>query len=330
MMDDRRKSATETSALWSEADAIRVLGDSTDIEGVETLVPNGDDAAVIASSLPLVFCVDSLVEGQDFRRDWASFEDVGWKLGATNLSDLAAMGASPLTGFLSLGVPNDVGQEHLRQLRAGLEAVWSPFGSPHIVGGDLSKTEGPFWASLQLVGQLRDGKPMRRCRVQPGDLICVSGNLGEAAAGLYELETQGDRLPIAFKRAQLRPRPRVSLGIALSRTGCVASAIDISDGFLLDLRRLLGSEYGTDIDSSKLPVASELREAYPERWLHWALHGGEDFELIFCVARENLAAVEGLEGDEDIRVIGTVTKNSALVVDGTEVSESLGFDHFRS
>ena len=330
MMDDRRKSATETFAPWSEADAIKVLGDATDIEGVETLVPNGDDAAVIASTTPLVFCVDSIVEGQDFRRDWASFEDVGWKLGATNLSDLAAMGAAPLTGFLSLGVPSNVGQEELLQLRAGLEAVWCPFGSPHIVGGDLSKTEGPFWASLQLVGQMRDGRPMRRRNVQPGDLICVSGHLGAAAAGLHELETQGDRLPATFKQAQLRPTPRVSLGRALSRTGCVASAIDISDGFLLDLRRLLGSEYGAEIVTSKLPVALELRKAYPERWLDWALHGGEDFELIFCVARENLAAVESLEGNEDITVIGRVTRESALVVDGSEVSSPLGFDHFRS
>ena len=98
----------------------------------------------------------------------------------------------------------------------------------------------------------------------------------------------------------------------------------------MDLRRLLGREYGAEIDSSKLPVAPELRKAYPERWLDWALHGGEDFELIFCVARENLAAVESLEGNEDITVIGTVTKNSALVVDGAEVSDPLGFDHFRS
>ena len=330
MMDDRRKSATETSERWSEAEAIELLADFSGVEGVKTLVPNGDDAAIISSDKPLVFCVDSLVEGQDFRLDWASFEDIGWKLGAINLSDLAAMGAMPLTGLLSLGVPSHVQPDHLSQLRRGLEAVWHPFGAPHIAGGDLSKTEGPFWASLNLIGHMRDAVPMRRKMTKPGDFICVSGELGNAAAGLYELENGITRAQRRFRSAQLRPQPRVSLGNVLSASGLVSSAIDVSDGLLLDLQRLIGDEYGADLLSSKLPVAEELKRLYPHRWLDWALHGGEDFELIFCVAQENLAAMTGLMGNEDITVIGNVTAEPTLKVDGTEVDRPLGFDHFRS
>lgn len=330
MMDDRRKSATETYEKWSEAEAIKLLGDFSEIVGAETLVPNGDDAAVFSSNKPLVFCVDSLVEDQDFRLNWATFEDVGWKLGAINLSDLAAMGATPLTGFLSLGVPRHVNAKHLSRLRQGLEAVWRPFGLPHISGGDLSRTDGPFWASLNLVGQMRDGLPMRREMARPGDLICVSGHLGNAAAGLFELENDVTQPDSAFRDAQLRPEPRVSLGCALSKSGLVRSAIDLSDGLLLDLRRLLGDEYGADVVTSNLPVAAELKALYPDRWRDWTLFGGEDFELIFCVSQENLAAVTALMGNEDITVIGTVTKEATLLLDGFEVKGELGFDHFRS
>ena len=142
MMDDRPKSATETFERRSEADAIKILGDFGAVGGLETLVGNGDDAAVFRSSSSLVFCVDALVEGQDFRRDWATFSDIGWKLGATNLSDLAAMGARPLMGFLSLGLPDDVSEADLEALRQGLEDVWHPHGQIHIAGGDLSRTTG--------------------------------------------------------------------------------------------------------------------------------------------------------------------------------------------
>ena len=328
-MDDRRNSATETSKRWSESAAVGLLGDFHEISGVETLVGNGDDAAVFRSTHPLVFCVDSLVEGQDFRKEWASFEDVGWKLGAVNLSDLAAMGATPLTGFLSLGVPQDVSESELRALRTGLEGVWAPFGPLHIAGGDLSKTEGPFWASLNVVGQLQGVEPLRRCRAEPDDLICVSGSLGRAAAGLWELENDLEGGGASFRLAQLRPRPRVALGELLAQSGLAKAAIDVSDGLLLDLRRLVGDEYGAEVHSSQLPVEEQLRSAYPERWLNWALHGGEDFELIFCVARENLDAVMHIQGDCDITVIGKVTKEPELLVDGAKVEGPLGFDHFR-
>ena len=189
MMDDRPKSATETFEHRSEADAIKILGDFGAVGGLETLVGNGDDAAVFRSSSSLVFCVDALVEGEDFRRSWATFSDIGWKLCATNLSDLAAMGATPLMGFLTLGLPDDVSEADLQALRRGLEDVWCPHGQIHIAGGDLSRTTGPLWASLHLVGQMSAEEPMRRCSVKDGDLICVSGVLGEAAAGLHQLES---------------------------------------------------------------------------------------------------------------------------------------------
>ena len=330
MMDDRPKSATETFERRSEADAIKILGDFGAVGGLETLVGNGDDAAVFRSSSSLVFCVDALVEGQDFRRDWATFSDIGWKLGATNLSDLAAMGATPLMGFLTLGLPDDVSEADLEALRQGLEDVWHPHGQIHIAGGDLSRTTGPLWASLNLVGQMSAEEPMRRCSVKESDLICVSGVLGEAAAGLHQLES-GMRADLPdFRQAQLRPTPRVSLGTTLARSGLVKSAIDLSDGLLVDIRRLVGSEYGATLSASKLPVRDELKVAYPTDWLDWALKGGEDFELIFCVARDNLAALEALEGIEQFTVIGEVKNDKRLFVDDEEMVGPLGFDHFQS
>ena len=329
MMDDRPKSATEIFEHRSETDAVEILGDFGPVQGlrpwwVTVMMPQ------FSFHGPMVLCVDALVEGQDFRRSWASFEDIGWKLGATNLSDLAAMGATPRMGFLTLGLPNDVTKADLQALRRGLEAVWEPYGTIHIAGGDLSRTDGPLWACLNLVGQMVEAEPMRRCSAELGDLICVSGFLGEAAAGLRQLESGLHTEVSDFTSAQLRPNPRVSLGLTLARSGLIKCAMDISDGLLIDLRRLIGGEYGAALEASNLPVRDELKLAYPDQWLEWALRGGEDFELIFCVAQENLPAVKALKGIEGFTVIGEVKSDGRLLVDDEEMVGPLGFDHFQS
>ena len=133
-----------------------------------------------------------------------------------------------------------------------------------------------------------------------------------------------------FARAQLRPEPKLHLGGALARVGCVRTAIDISDGFLLDLRRLLGPNLGALIEVEKLPIAGELTARYPMRAKEWALRGGEDFELIFCVPRENLDTVMALENRTEFTVVGEVTANADIYLDDEVVIGPLGFDHLAS
>ena len=164
------------------------------------------------------FSVDALVEGRIFVAT-GPLSRISVGSSARPISDLAAMGARPLMGFLTLGLPDDACQEaDLEALRQGLEDVWHPHGQIHIAGGDLSRTTGPLWASLNLVGQMSAEEPMRRCSVKDSDLICVSGVLGEAAAGLHQLES-GMRADLPdFRQAQLRPTPRVSLGTTLARS----------------------------------------------------------------------------------------------------------------
>ena len=330
MMDDRRKCATERTSAWGEAQAISLLRDLETPAGLEVIVGNGDDAAVFTNSGASVVCVDSIVEDQDFRRSWATFEDVGWKLGAMNLSDLAAMGARPKTGLLSLGLPSSVVASDIAALKQGLSAVWKPHGQPHLIGGDISRTDGPFWASLTLIGELVADVPLRRQCARPGDVICISGHLGEAAAGLHELENGRKHADSRFAQAQLRPQPRLELGAALAGTGLVECAIDCSDGFLLDLRRLLGPQLGATIELDKLPVGVELREMYPKEADDWALRGGEDFELIFCVARESLNNIMTIKNRTEFTVVGEVSAESDIRLNGEVVQGALGFDHLAS
>ena len=295
----------------------------------------GDDAALLQKVGPAtVLSTDMMVEGVDFDLRWASFRDVGHKAAAINLSDMAAMGARPRALLLGIAAPGTTEVAHLMALVRSLNSVGQRYGAP-LVGGDLSSIEGPLTVSVTAVGQSAAKEVLRRYRGKPGDIVAVTGRLGNAAAGL-RLLCEGESSPKSLVRAQLRPLPRVELGVALAGEGWVSSCADISDGLVRDVRHVLQPGAGVRLRREAIPLARSLRTLARKKNvspLEWALGGGEDFELVLTVPKKHWAALEqvGAEHDVLITAVGEVTKSPGILLDDDDVSSRFkGFEHFRS
>jgi thiamine-monophosphate kinase len=313
----------------------------------------GDDAAILAAPARLAVTTDVLLEDHDFRRD-ADPRRLGRKALNVNLSDLAAMGATPLWAVLALGLPKKTRPEWLDALAMGVREAAGEHGVA-VVGGDLSASEKIF-VSVTVMGQAPE-KPLLRSGAEPGDALYVSGTLGAAAAGLRLLEAgyrlsaekdvldpKGRRVPAPRSpekgrliRHQIDPRPQLELGAALAAGRLASAALDVSDGLARDLYRLCrASDVGATVDASLLPVDSALPElpaVLDLDPLATALYGGEDFGLLFAVPPRKLAAVEALTGRFALRRIGTIDDGAGvrLVRDGKRVPlPDAGFDHFES
>jgi thiamine-monophosphate kinase len=311
----------------------------------------GDDAAVLAAPARLAVTTDVLLEDHDFRRD-SDPRRLGRKALNVNLSDLAAMGATPLWAVLALGLPKKTCPEWLDALAMGVREAAAEHGVA-IVGGDLSASEKIF-VSVTAMGQAPQ-KPLLRSGAEPGDALYVSGTLGAAAAGLRLLEAgyrlsaekdvldpKGRRVPAPrapekarLIRHQIDPRPQLELGIALAAGGFASAALDVSDGLARDLYRLCrASDVGATVDASLLPADSALYDlagVLDLDPLATALYGGEDFGLLFTVPKRKLAAIEALTGRFALRRIGTIDDGAGvrLVRGGKRAPlPDAGFDHF--
>lgn len=291
----------------------------------DVLVGIGDDAAVVAGTGRLVATTDALVEGQDFRKD-ADPHRLGRKAMNVNLSDLAAMGASPLWALLALGLPRRTDPAWLDAFAEGVREAAEEYGVA-VVGGDLSASS-VFFAAVTALGRAPAKGPLRRDGARPGDTLYVSGTLGSAAAGFLLLEA-GYRLTAdkAVKapgrkklvpprstevarliRHQIDPRPALELGRVLASGRVVSAAIDLSDGLSRDLHRLCrASGVSATLDLPRLPIdtgLTELRGLVSFDPLRLALFGGEDYGLLFTVPRRKRALAERLSARFPIRPIG--------------------------
>ncbi len=285
----------------------------------------GDDAAVLqpGRGLQLVATVDQLVAGRHFDRR-ATPADIGHLAVAVNLSDLAAMGATPRWLLLALTLP-EADADGLDAFLDGALDLADRFGAK-LVGGNL--TRGPLNVSVTAFGEVPAGQFARRSGAQPGDWILVSGWPGDAAAALAldcpRPHPLCDRL--------LNPTPRVEHGRKLA--GVARGLIDLSDGLLADLGHLLGETRGAEIDIDRLPISAELRDAVPDAEARTALQlsGGGDYELLAVVPDHAgiPAAIEGVP----MTAIGTVTRSPGvrcLDGDGRDVTPAVrGWDHFSS
>jgi len=290
----------------------------------------GDDGArlVVPAGHELVLSVDTLVEGGHFLPS-IDPRDLGWRALAVNLSDLAAMGATPVAYTLALTCPG-VSAPWFESFAAGLEELSRAHGI-QLVGGDM--TRGPLTLTLQVHGIVPENQALLRSGAGPGDLICVSGDLGAAAEALNWLESATDNADVAAVLARYhRPEPRVALGEQLR--GQASAAIDISDGLLSDLGHVLrASGVGAEIDADRLPLnPAMLALAGRERALELALGGGDDYELCFTWPGTP-ATLEALLGDEHrVAVIGRITADTGLkLFDRGEplTIGAAGHDHFR-
>jgi thiamine-monophosphate kinase len=253
----------------------------------------GDDCALLAprQGEEIAVTTDLSIAGRHFRLDWHQPESVGHRALARGLSDLAAMGARPVAAFLSLGLPREltvaVGRRGTRswvqRFLDGLLALAESHKTP-LAGGDLA--ESPLAvADIVLVGAVPRGRALLRSGAHDGDLLYVTGALGGAAAGLASLaelastaSLKPPRIPkkLAAKLApHLYPQPRIAQGLWLHRRGLASAALDLSDGLSTDLAHLCEeSGVAAEVDAALLPI-------HPAATLDQALHGGEDYELLF-------------------------------------------------
>lgn len=294
----------------------------------------GDDAALlrIGSGMELAVSTDMLVSGTHFFADADPYM-LGHKALAVNISDMAAMGAQPRWATLALSLPAE-DDAWLERFSAGFFALADAY-QVELVGGDT--TQGPLSLSVTILGEVPQGKALRRGGAKVGDEIWVSGKLGDAALALAHMQGKlvlNDASFAVTAAALHRPVPRVALGIALR--GIASSAIDVSDGLLADLGHILErSGVAAELQFAALPVSLHLRP-YLSRALgrQCALAGGDDYELCFTAPVARHAEVEKLATQLDfpLSCIGKIAAGSGCIVraaDGSVMKlERTGYDHF--
>lgn len=300
----------------------------------ELVVPIGDDAAVIDwdASGQLVVCSDTLNQGIHFPDTTLPY-DIAWKALAVNISDLAAMGATPVYFTLSLSLPA-ADATWLSSFSEGLFAAAGEFNII-LVGGDT--TRGPLSVAVTAIGSVAPAQAVRRCGASVGDGIYVTGSLGEAAAALALLsrgEVAGnDHRPYLMQRLN-RPLPRLAWGQLLAAHA--SAMIDISDGLCADLGHILQqSGVGARVEIARLPLSASLNACVDKAEARsCALTGGDDYELCLTVAaeREQALAVTGRENDIVLTRIGSIESEPGLRLlddQGAVISmDRQGWDHF--
>ena len=236
----------------------------------------GDDCAILQlpSGCDLLATTDLCIERVHFRKEWHPPESVGHRCLARGLSDIAAMGGEPLACFLSLGLPSSLPQRWADRFLRGLEAL-ARRSKVQLAGGDISAARD-ITADIVVIGQVPVGGALLRSGARPGDRIFVSGELGGSATTLQRLYS-GKRVRPSRSNPHFYPEPRIALGRHLRQQGLATAMIDLSDGISIDLGHICKeSGVAATIDSSRIPV---VRGAT----LEMALHGGEDYELLFTV-----------------------------------------------
>lgn len=252
----------------------------------------GDDAAVLRVNAreDLVVTTDSLVEGVHFERRWLYGLNLGRRLAAVNLSDIAAMGAQPRFALVSFAIPPGTPASFVEDIEGGAVQALARYGA-RVVGGNITSTRGPLLCDMTLIGACARGRAWQR-RARAGDVIVVVGEIGAAAAGVALLKAGKKTGPLV--RAYIRPEPRLDVSSALAGTKLVRGAIDVSDGLSSDLIHLCeAGDVGCEIHAHALPLARGVRAFCRERRVdpvEWSLHAGEDYALVLSVPRGFLAA----------------------------------------
>ncbi len=253
----------------------------------------GDDCAILRppSGSEVLVTTDFTLEGRHFRRDLHSPESVGHRCLARGLSDLAAMGAAPMAAFLSLAVPADLlatarGRAWITRFFNGLRSLASEHRIT-LAGGDTAESPASFiLADIVLLGSAPIGRSLRRSGAKPGDALYVTGSLGGAAAELSTMLARNARTTKITKTAdhpQTFPQPRIAIGLALLKSGLATASIDVSDGLSTDLAHLCrASGVAAEVEQAAIPLHPLARKLGTEAALNAALHGGEDYELLFA------------------------------------------------
>ncbi len=313
----------------------RALSGRPNVAASELLVDVGDDtAAWRAGGLIHLWTTDTMVEGVHFIIGrTGSWEDLGWKIMAVNLSDIASMGGDPTYALVTLGMPSDTSMDDLDMMYKGMTDLASGCGVS-IIGGDMVGAEKAF-VTIGLLGTC-EREPMVRSAAKPGDLIAVTGEVGASAGGLKLLLEEPAAELDAYEflsSAHRRPTPRLDEGRTLATVG-VRTAMDISDGLMDDLGKLCqASGVAAHIEAATVPVSPHLKTAFPDDCLAMALSGGEDCQLLFTAPEEIMA--KAISTLPQAAVIGKIVEGvhghvSAIGADGKEIEmTSGGWDHYK-
>jgi thiamine-monophosphate kinase len=300
----------------------------------------GDDAAIVTPSrnAQTVLTTDAQIEGVHFDRRFSTPADIGHRALAVNLSDLAAMGATPRWALLSLAMPGDFAVEDVETLVAALARLAARHGT-RVVGGNLSKSPGPLMVDVVAVGEAKPRRVLTRSGGRPGDELFVTGTIGAAAAGLQMLRTPVEGVsPGGCIERYLRPEPRVRFGVAMANNRAARAAIDLSDG-LADAADQLAtaSGCGVELDAAALPIDAAAREWWKARGqddVLQAIGGGDDYELLLAIPRAwggRLRHVRHRVAQPELTKIGRLTKDRhsrVLVREGRKEPLAGGFEHF--
>ena len=291
----------------------------------------GDDCAIL--SLPpgheLLVTTDFSLEGIHFRRDWHPPDSVGHRCLTRGLSDIAAMGGEPLAAFLSLAVPPQLPQSWIREFIRGFMRLAQRFGIT-LAGGDTAESPDGVLADIVVVGGVPKGKAVLRSGARSGDRIFVSGDLGGSAAAVLQMNTGGRKVSASRFPRHFYPEPRIALGQILRKKKLATAMIDTSDGLSTDLSHLCEeSGVGAEIDPALIPRA---RVGAKPVGLDLALHGGEDYELLFTVpaGQQVPSRLAGVR----LTQIGRITRSRGIMLrdtDGrTRRLRAMGWEHFRT
>jgi thiamine-monophosphate kinase len=325
-----------------EFGAIARIKEASGKPGRDVTVGIGDDAAAVRPGEDglVLATTDMLLEGVHFELAYTTFRQLGYKALAVNVSDIAAMGGRPRHYLVSLALSPRTRVEDLDALVRGMEDAGKEYGAA-LIGGDTCSSPGPLVISITLLGTVKEGGAALRRGARPGDDIYVTGALGDSAAGLDILKA-GGRWKRSGTRSylvsrHLTPTPRAAAGRLLGEGGLASSMIDVSDGFSSDLMHILEeSGVGAVVHPENLPVSGELlKYAGAAGALKYALHGGEDYELIFTArpgASEDVKALEKKAGTA-FTLIGRVTREKGALLEskggGRRALRPKGYEHFR-
>jgi len=293
----------------------------------------GDDAAVIKNGeKKLVLTKDLLIEDVHFVFSSHPPAFLGRKSLCINLSDIAAMGCTPKYALLGLGIPAKVKVEWVQDFFSGFKEATLEYNTA-LIGGDLTQADKVV-ISISLIGE--GERYIRRCGAKPGDLLFVSGTLGDSAQGLI-ISKQGIGLGEGVNtdfllRAFFDPVPRVALGKKLAELKLASAMIDISDGLSVDLKHICEeSSSGAEIELNRIPISPEL-SSVRENPLDLALHGGEDYQLLFAVSPEKEKQVSNLSSKFKITKIGRIISGRDIFIKGKNGTRKLleikGYQHF--
>jgi thiamine-monophosphate kinase len=334
-------SGRRSSRFITEFELIRHLRQTTpDVAGLSSsiLAGIGDDAAVIKPRRGhvLLITTDLLVEQVHFDFAYMSYRQVGYRAAVANLSDMAAMGASPRYALVAVALNPKTTAADVKNLYVGIREACTMAGTA-VIGGDTSSSRDTLFICLTILGEAKAAQVLERSGARKGDVLYVTGTLGDSRAG-WEILKARRSAPSSVGRSQgyllkrhIRPTARLAESRILAETRFASSAIDLSDGLAGDLRHICEeSSLGAVVDLRRLPLSESLvsyAHAQRRNPLDYALLGGEDYELLFTVPMKNLSRVDALihGGQLCATPIGWMTaqQKGLRIISGSGTAESL-------